>query len=287
MIKIVVDSTCDLNEAYLIKHGITMVPLQILIDGMAYRDKETITVDELYNLLKIGKTSKTSQPNPLDVYQRIENLLKDGHDVIFICFSSKMSGTFQSIKLILDDLQEKYTDNKITLIDSKGGAGIPALMAMHAVKLIAQGCRFDSIIYELKQLVESAEHIFSIDDLSYLFRGGRLKRSEAIFGNLLRVKPILHVVDGEIQILQKVRGSNKALQTIASLVAVRMKEYPNQTVAIMHADDLGKAVDMKSMISNHFPQANFLIEKIGSTLGSHLGIGGVGVFFFRKPPSLT
>jgi len=130
------------------------------------------------------------------------------------------------------------------------------------------------------------EHIFTIDDLKYLIKSGRINKASAILGNMLHVKPILHVEDGEIKLFQKVRGKRKALNQIVDIVEDRMSMFPNQMVAIMHADDLEVATELESLLKNRLGDFPVMIDKIGSALGTHLGIGGVGVFFFNQKPSI-
>ena len=119
------------------------------------------------------------------------------------------------------------------------------------------------------------------------FKGRRISKSSAIIGSALNIKPILDVRDGKMEVIRKVRGRKRALNTIADLVQQRIKDFPDQIIGITHADDLKAALEMKDLIVKRIGnEGNILIEKIGSVLGSHLGIGGVGVFFFNKKPEL-
>ncbi len=286
MIKIIVDSTTDLPQDYYEKYDINSVPLIVNINNVEYKDKKTISVNELYQSLKDGADVKTSQPNPQDVYDAIENELKNNHDVIFITISQKLSGTYQTIYMVAKDLEEKYPESKIEIIDSMGGSALPGLMAIQASRLVQNNLSFDEIIELLKEMALHGEHIFTVENLKYLFKSGRLGRATALIGNLLHVKPILVVDKGEIKLFKKIRGKNKALKAIIDMVEERIKGFKNQTLAIMHAGDLDVALKLKQMIIDRMGKIEMFIGQIGSALGTHLGIGGVGVFFFNKRPRL-
>ncbi|QVK18598.1 DegV family protein [Mycoplasmatota bacterium] len=282
MIKLIVDSTADLPSDYFDNYQIGVVPLIVNINNKEYKDKKTIAVDELYQSLKKGDDVKTSQPNPFDVYEAIEKEAKNNHDIIFISISSKLSGTYQTVFMVVEELKEKYPDIKIKIIDSKGGSGIPGLMAIKAAQLIENNTPFPNIIQVLEEMTNHSEHIFTVKDLKYLFKSGRLKKSTALIGNLLHFKPILHIEHGEIKLLQKVRGQNKAFNKMVDLVEERIKNYPDQTIAIMHANDLEVALVIKQKLIERLGHKDFIIDQIGSAMGTHIGIGGVGVFFFNK-----
>lgn len=284
MIKIIVDSTADLPNEYFTKYHIETVPLIINIEGKDYKDKIDISLDELYNELKSGKDIKTSQPNYQDIYDVLIKHAENNHDVIFITISSKLSGTHQVIHLVIQEIKEKYQNFNISLIDSKGGSAIAGLMALQAALCVKNNISFNEITENLLEMANHSEHIFTVDDLRYLFKSGRLGRASALIGNLLRIKPILHVKDGEILLLDKTRGSNKALNQIANLVVERISQFPKQMLAIMHAGDIEKANSLKTKITEKLGNLKIIISQIGSVLGTHLGIGGVGIFFFNKKP---
>lgn len=286
MIKVIVDSTCDLPEAIMKQYGIQMVPLRVNIKGKEYLDKVTISVEEVYDYLRQNEYGKTSQPNIMDVHDAIKGQIELGHDVIFITISSKLSGTHQTVNLVVEELKEAYPDHRVQLIDSLGGSGVPALIALQAVKLIEQNHSFDEIVDTLQFLANHCEHIFTIDNLKYIIKSGRINKTEAIIGNLLKIKPILHVNKGEIEFYQKVRGMKKALHQIVDIVEERIKDFPKQVIGIMHADDLETAKSLEQMIKERISDVKVIMDKIGSTLGTHLGIGGVGVFFFNTKPEL-
>ncbi len=284
MIKIIVDSTADLPSDYFVKYDIDIVPLVVNINGVVYRDNIDISLDELYEELKKGSDIKTSQPNINDIYETIEKYVKNNDDIIFITISSGVSGTYQTVHMVKEELLEKYPDAKIKIIDSRGGSAIAGLMALQAARFVRRNIPFAETVETLEDMAQSGEHIFTVNDLKYLFKGGRLSRASAIIGNLLKIKPILHVKDGVIELYEKVRGQIKAINHIIDIVVERIKAFPEQIIGIMHADDYEFALDVKNKIIERIGEKKFIIGQIGSVIGTHIGIGGVGVFFFNRKP---
>jgi len=284
MIKLIVDSTTDLPQTYFEKYQIEIIPLIVNVNGVSFRDGIDISLDEVYQEMRKGSKIKTSQPNIQDVYDILEKHLQNQDDIIIITISSKLSGTYQTITLVKNQLLVDYPDAKITVIDSRGGSGVAGLMALQGTYMIEEGFSYDEVVANLIELSQNAEHIFTLDDLTYLFQGGRLTKAAAMLGNLLRVKPILDVQDGQIHLFDKVRHMRKALQYIANLVEERIRDFPDQIIGIMHGDDIELAYELRDLIVERIGEKLFILDQIGSTLGSHLGIRGVGVFFFNKKP---
>lgn len=282
MTKIIVDSTCDLPDELLCEHDIAILPLRVCLGENEYLDKVTINVDEVYAAMKSGIVPKTSQPNPVDIYNMFLQYCTKGCDFIYLSFSSKLSGTFQLAATILDELKEQYNNISMGIIDSKGGSTATGLIALQAAKLAEKGIGFETIDRELKYLRNHIEHIFTITDLNWLVKGGRISKSEGFVGNILNIKPILHFNDGIMEVISKVRGKKKALNTIADMVEERIGESKDQIIGISHADDLQTALELSEILKCRLDLKDIIINKIGSVLGTHLGIGGVGVFFFNK-----
>lgn len=284
--KIIIDSTTDLPAEVIAKYDIDLLPLNILLEEKVYQDKLTIDVEEVYEAMREGVYPKTSLPNIVDMYRVFERYAKKGRDFIFYSFSSRMSSTFQTSKMIVDELKENYKELKMEVIDTKGGSFASGLIVWQGAALSKAGYAFEQIVRLSKENVENIEHVFTIDDLKWLVEGGRVSRSGAVIGSALNIKPILDVQDGQIMLIQKVRGRKRSLNTVVDLVVTRLGDFKDQTIGIVHADDFETALLVKEMIAQRLDEANILIEKIGSVLASHLGIGGVGVFFFNQKPKI-
>lgn len=284
--KIIMDSTADLPADIIEKCGIDILPLRVNIGGKEYIDKVTITVEKVYEAMRKGIHPDTSLPNIKTTYELFEKYASKGIDFIFYSFSSKLSSTYETCYLIMEELKQNYTDVKMKILDTKGGSFASGLIAMQGALLSKVGISFQEIVDISKENIKSIEHIFTIDDLTWLLEGGRIAKTEEMLGKILNIKPILHVDDGEMIVIDKIRGRKRALKTVVDLVEERIRDFPDQIIGITHADDLEAALKVKDMIFNRIGNNNIFIEKIGGVLGSHLGIGGVGVFFFNNRPQV-
>lgn len=286
MIKVIVDSTCDLSEELIKEHDIQVLPLKIRLEDQEYEDKVTIQVEDVYDAMRKGVVPMTSQPSPVCMNELFTSYCRKGYDFIYLAFSSKLSGTYQLAVSIIEELKGKYPEIRQEAVDSKGGSMATGLIALQAAKLSEAGYNFETVLRAVRNLIEHVEHIFTITDLKWLTKGGRISKSEGLIGNMLDIKPILDVKDGVMEVIKKIRGKKKALNMVADILIERMQNFPEQTIGISHADDLNTALELVEIIKQKNIKSKIMINKIGSVLGSHLGIGGVGVFFFNMQPDL-
>lgn len=286
MIEIIIDSTCDLPEDIIKEYNMHVLPLRVTLNDKEYIDRVTIQVDEVYAAMREGIIPITSQPSPRDIYDVFNDICTKGHDFIYLAFSSKMSGTYQLADSICREMKEKYHDIRMKVIDTLGGSTATGLIALQAAQLIKAGYGFDVLLDQIDKLIKHVEHVFTITDLKWMVKGGRLGKTQGAIGNILDIKPILDVKDGFIEVIRKVRGRGKALDMVMDILIERAKDFPDQIIGISHADDLKTAQKLAEMIKLRMGDRKIIINKIGSVLGSHLGIGGVGVFFFNSKPEL-
>ncbi len=284
MVRVIVDSSCDLPDELLEEYEIKSVSQRVYINNREYLDKVTINAKEVYEAMKKGIIPQTSLPRPMEIYGLFKQCCQEGNDFIYIALSSKFSGTYQLAVSLMQELQGQYDKVRMDVIDSKSGSTAIGLIALQAAKLARAGLGFDMIVRQICELADHVEHIFMVQDLSWLIRGGRISRTEGIIGSILNVKPILHVKDGAAEILEKVRGRKKALDSIVNIMEERIKDFPDQTIGISYAWDQDIAYEIRDMIKQRLEVKNFVINEIGAALASHLGIGGVGVFFFNREP---
>ncbi len=282
MTKIIVDSTTDLPKDIIKDYEMDVLPLRVFIEDREYLDKADISVEEVYDAMRKGIYPKTSLPTPNSIYEMFMKYASKGVNFIYYCFSSKLSGTYQAAHIIIEDLKKEFPNVKMAILDTKAGSIASGLIALQGAKMARLGTKFEDIIEVSKENIKSIEHIFTLNDLSWLLKGGRIKKTSAIIGSALNIKPILDVQNGEIKVIKKIRGRKNALEALVETVYERIKDFPNQIIGIAHADDLDVALRLKNMLVEKIGHNNIFIEKIGSVLGAHLGIGGVGVFFFSK-----
>ncbi|HKL75981.1 MAG TPA: DegV family protein [Halanaerobiales bacterium] len=283
-IKIIVDSACDLPKKILKEYDIEILPFNIHIGDESYKDGIDIQVDQVYQSIRDKNFPKTSQISPEDIKKVFVKNAKAGYDSIYISFSSKMSGAYQLAKLVARDVEEKYKECKIDVLDSKAGSVATGIIAYKAAILADEGKDRKEIIKKVKFFANHIQHVFMLDNLKALMRGGRISKTKSFIGNILKIKPILHVNDGEIELLQKVRGSKKAINKMIDFLKNKSYDLSEQLIGVAHADDLKQAELLKEKIEEIGGNI-FCIEKIGSVLGVHLGIGGIGIFFLDKKES--
>lgn len=282
MIRIIIDSTTDIPQAKVDQYGIVILPLYVRIEGREYIDGVDIRTDEVYAYMRRDIIPKTSQVSYTDTETRLRELLEAGEDLIYIGFSAKMSGTYGLVAGIMQELQEEYPTRRIAAIDSRGGSLATGIIAMRAAEDAANNAAYDRLTARIFAMIANIEHVFVITDLTWMIRGGRISKTLGYTANLLGIKPVLDVDDGEMQVIHKIRGTKRAMEKVADIVAERAREYPDQAIGITHADDIDAAERMKALIKARLPQCSFITEEIGAVLGVHIGIGGVGVFFLRK-----
>lgn len=289
MTKLVIDSTCDIPKRFLEQYDIATLPLRVIVSGKEYLDRVTITTKEVYNKMRAGELPTTSQVPIPEAYAALEKIVKEGHDIICLTFAANLSGTHAAISTAAQELSEKYPERKIRILDSRGGSFATGLIVLDAARMCAKGAEFEKIVSRAEFFISHVEHVFVISDLTWAVRGGRVSRTLGYTANLFGIKPICDIQKGEMQVIHKVRGHKHALQRVADIVAERAKHFQSQLIGITHADDIESAEKMHGLLSKLLPKCEFMIEEIGAVLGTHLGIGGVGVFFLNRdaPPELA
>jgi DegV family protein with EDD domain len=284
MIKLIVDSTCDINGDITDNYDIEIIPLNIIIDDVSYLDGIDIDVDTVYKYMKDGKALKTSQVSYESVSKVIEKCISNKDDFIYIAFSSKMSGTYNFAKTIIDSYREKYPERKMAIIDSKGGAGGTGIIALQALKMIERKHPFETIINQIQFMIDHIVYYFTIADLRWLSMGGRINKTISYVGNALNIKPYLTVDNGSIVVSKMIRGSKRVIQMLIRDVQAGTAKFTNQIIGISYAGDIEAALNVEQKIKKAINGCKTTIFEIGAVLGSHIGIGGVAVFFFDKKP---
>lgn len=281
-VRIITDSASDLSAELTKKFGIDVLPLSVLLGEVEYKDGETIEPKELYDNMRAGKVYKTSQVAPHTFKEKFEEYAKNNESCIYIGFSSELSGTYQSSTIAKEEILEEYPDFDVTLIDTKCASGGFGLVVLKAAQMAMEGASKDDIVKATEFYAQHMEHIFTVDDLEYLFRGGRVSRTAAVIGSLLNIKPILHVDKGRLVPLEKVRGRNKVLKRMMDIIEERGVSLSEQTISITHGDDLDIALKAKEMMEERFGCKDFIIRDVGCAVGAHSGPGTLAIFFLNK-----
>ena len=275
------DSACDLGLDILSKLDVKSVSLTLKFDGEDIeRKNDEIIAKEFYDKMRQGGVAKTSAAN-IDAFRlAFEETLKEGRDILHLGFSSGLSTTYNSARLAAEELLEVYPDRKITVIDSlAASAGFGMLVALVAEKRDS-GASFDECVEFAKTTVPNLVHWFTVDDLVYLKRGGRISPAVAFVGGLLGIKPVLHVDDeGHLVSVSKVRGRTAAIKALADKFGETALDTTKGPVFISHADCEDDAKKLAEMVKKDYGVDTDIIVNVGPVIGAHSGPGTLAFFF--------
>lgn len=285
MVKILADSGCDISFEEKDKLGLEMFYLIVNDGEKEYQDQVTMPCDNLYKNMKEGKTFKTAQI-PLGLYlEKFQKLAENNIDFIYISLSSGISSTFETSKLALSQVQEKYPDVKMACLDSKAATSGYRLIVENAVKKASQNVSFDVLVKEIEDSVHDVYHLFSATDMQYLFRGGRISKAKFVVGKVLDVKPLMYVdKNGYLAVKEKVRGVNKLLKKMASETYENMKDIKDyqDKIIITHSDFKDCAEELKNVLSKDMNVENIRIQKMGSAIAAHTGPGTIVITYLKR-----
>ncbi|ODG93880.1 MULTISPECIES: DegV family protein [Bacillaceae] len=282
-LKIITDSAADLPKEIIEQYNIDVIPLRVYSeDEKEYFDGLTLDSKTLFNEMRNGKVFKTSLPSYEYIYNTFAKYAKENTPCIYIAFSSELSGTYQSAVMVKNEFDEELPDFNLEIFDTKSASIGQGLIAVNAAKLAMNGATKEEVINNIKHSIGHIEHIFTVDDLQYLVRGGRLSKVAGFVGNLLNIKPILHVEDGKLIPLEKIRGSKKLIKRILEIMESRGTNLSTQLIGISHGDDLDKAIEIKNAMAETFGCKEFVINSIGSAIGAHAGPGTLAIFFMNE-----
>lgn len=278
------DSACDIAPAILEDWKVESISLSLLFDG---EDKEIlnsdITAGNFYKRMRAGDTAKTSAINVEGFKSAFEPTLKTGKDILYLGFSSGLSTTVNSARIAADELKEDYPNASITVVDTLCASAGQGLLLYLAVKQRDEG----KTLTEIAQFVEDTKlhlcHWFTVDDLVYLKRGGRISPTVAFVGGLLGIKPVLHMDDeGHLISMSKVRGRKSALKAMAEKYEELAVDKQNGTVFISHGDCIEDANELANMLKDTFGATVKIITDVGPVIGAHSGPGTLALFFIGK-----
>ncbi len=275
-VKIITDSTADLPRELIQKYDIEVLPLMVNFGDKSYRDGVDITPGQFYEMLAGSKIlPTTSQVNPPAFVSAYQRALDNGDAVISIHLSSKGSGTYQSAVIARDIIGS----DRIFVIDSLGYSMGIGLIALAGARLARAGIAPEEIEKELLDLRDRMNYVFGVDTLEYLKKGGRLSPAKATIATVMNIKPILEVRNGELEVLDKVRGKKKALNRIIQIAREKSQNMEDKTVAIVHAACEEDAVQFRDMVVQEFNPGEVIVSEIGCVIGTHAGPGTIAIMF--------
>lgn len=283
---IMTDSSCDLPQELADQLGLEVLPLEVMADGKNYRnwlDGREIGFKEFYKLAREGKELKTSAVNTAAFEEKMEELLKEGKDILYIGFSAGLSTTYNSGEAAARELREKYPDRKIYTVDTLAASLGQGMIIYYAAKKKEAG----ATIEEVRDFVENEKlhmcHWFTVDDLNYLKRGGRISAATAAVGTMLSIKPVMHMDnEGHLVAVGKARGRKAALCQLLDTMGELGEGLEGQTTFICHSDCMDDAQYVASQMKERFGVAQVNINWIGPVIGAHTGPGTIGIFFWGR-----
>lgn len=285
--EIVTDSGCNLAESYIESVGLHVIPLTLIIDGVqyqGYRKGEETDYQQFYTMMREGKTITTSLPNLAETRQLFQGILSQGRDLIYLGFSSALSSAFEAITLMLNELREDFPGRAIYSVDTLGASGGQGLLVYHTVKKAQEGLPIDELAQWAEENRYHLAHWFTVDDLMFLFRGGRVSKTSAWAGTMLNIKPVMHVDnEGRLIPVEKARGRKKSLNALVDhMRATALQPVSEQTVFINHGDCLEDAQYLAGMIRDEFGVTDITINYVDPVIGAHSGPGTMALFFLAE-----
>lgn len=281
--QIITDSGCDLPAAVQEKLNIQIARLTLNFRGTQTPDRVDGDMKTLYDALRAGEEATTSAVNPADWEKVMEQSLQAELDVLAIVFSSGLSTTYQSALIAAEELREKYPQRKIRVVDSRAASLGQGLLVRYACRKRDEGMELDALVSWLEEEKFHLCHWFTVDDLMYLKRGGRIGSATAILGTVLGIKPVLHMDDeGHLINKGKVRGRKAAIAALAEKMGQLGLPGRNKTVFICHGDCAQDAYYLEALVREKYGVEDVLIGYTGAVIGAHSGPGTLALFFLGE-----
>ena len=285
--KIITNTTADLPLSYIQDHQLGLIYFNYIMDGISYGKDKELDWKEFYRLMRQeGKMPTTSQVNPEQYKGYFSEFLKENKNLLYISFSSGLSGSCSNAMLAAQELMEEMADCQIIVVDSRCASMGEGLFVHKAIQKKEQGYSIEDTAAYLEELVPHLTHVFTVDDLNHLYRGGRVSKATAIVGTIAGIKPILNVdEEGHLIPISKTRGRKKSLNALVDYMEEKTKDGyldKNDVIFISHGDALEDAEFVKNEIEKRFGISEFLINHIGPTIGAHSGPGTIALFFEGK-----
>lgn len=281
--RIITDSASDIPESVIKEYDLYVMPTPVTIEGTDYFDGETIFPDQFYDIQASGKEIKTYHISQYMFEEHFRPLAERGDEVLYICFSTGIAGTFNAANLAYEEIREEYPDFKMTIIDSKCASVGYGLVVERLLHMQKNGAPKELLIEAAEFFCEHMEHAVTVVELTYLFQGGRLSRTSFLAGTVLDIKPIIIVDElGSLKAVEKVRGWKKAKKRILDMVGEKGKNLENQVISACYGTDRASYDYILQELKDRYHVKGILEGRVGCAIGAHTGPGILGIVFLNE-----
>lgn len=282
MLRIITDSASDLPKSYIEQHALHVIPTPVVIDDVDYLDGKTIQTEEFYQILDdIKRDVKTYHINPAMFTDAFLPYAQAGDSIIYLCFSTGIAGTFNAANIARDNIREDYPDFDLTIIDSKCASIGFGLLVSKLVTMLEKGAGKEELIEAAGYYISHIRHVFTVQTLAYLIKGGRLTKFKGTLAETLDMKPVLIVNEsGALAVIKTVRGRKKSLRYLIEYAKENGCHLEDQTIALCHGEDRESLDFVRKLAEETFHPKDTLVSVVGCAIGAHTGRGLVGFCFF-------
>lgn len=282
MLHIITDSASDLPKDYIEQHKLHVIPTPVVIDDVDYFDGTTIQTEEFYHILDdINRNIKTYHINPAMFTEAFLPYAKAGDSVIYLCFSTGIAGTFNAANIALSNVREDYPGFDLTIIDSKCASAGFGLVVRKLVTMLEKGASKEEIIDAADYYISHIKHVFTVQTLAYLIKGGRLTKFKGTLAETLDMKPVLIVNEaGALSVIKTVRGRKKALRYLIEYASENGCHPGCDIIALCHGEDTESLNFVNTIVQETFHPKNTAVSVVGCAIGAHTGRGIIGFCFF-------
>ena len=280
MFKLITDTGADLTPEQVVEYGLDVLPLGVIIEQTEYLDGETIQPKEVYDAMRAGASPKTFQIEASRLESCFRQHLEADIPFLYLAFSGELSGTYQTAVMVGNLLKEEYPDSTFHILDTRA-ASVGQALFVRTVAEYSQDHTYDETVAYATSLVGKIRHLFTVESLEYLMRGGRVSKASAFIGDLLTILPLLTVEEGKLIPIEKIRGHKKVMRRMTEWVVESRHHVENGTLVIGHGDDAAKAEQFESLLRETIQPRHVTQTIVGSAIGAHTGPGLLVIAYFE------
>lgn len=280
--KILCDSTSDLPLSYIEEHGVELLPITIALENREYRDAYDIGTEKIYESIGKGIHPKTSQVPVAEFLNIFTQMAHNEESGIYIAVSSKLSGTYETALVVYEGVKQEFPNFDLRIIDSKTVAVGAGVQVREAVELKESGKSLNQIEERIRFMANHMVTLFTLSDLAWVAAGGRISKSAAAIGAVLQINPVMELVDGAIEITEKIRGKKRVIKRIIEIAKEKVHQPERQTIGIAYSNNIKQREELERAVRTQLNPKDVLIRPIGASIASHAGLGTMGIVFLTK-----